>query len=273
MFIIIVVALLFGIWRYRSAKYFMWVAITFVWMFVSTLLLNGGGTLEDPSGDGFITHQVRVAANDGPMMGLFAIFIVVFLWGGIIYFLNRARKAGKALQAANEAALDHPDYVEQEDADTGRKLLETVGLLLAAAAWFYFNFTALMSARNAPATVASAPTAQAPAQPTIEQEVMGVAAEINAGTPRQLDADTVLERATASGRTLTYHHKLKGRATDREELRSFILRTVVPKVCTGELRPSMKQHGVSYAYSYTASDLDEPVAITVDEKMCEGLEP
>lgn len=274
MFIIIVVALLIGIWRYRCAEYFKWVGVTFVWMLAGTLLFNGGGTLTNPSGDGLITHKVRVATNDGPMMAVLALAIVIVLWGGIIYFLNRARKAGRARLAANETALDDPDFVAQDDDDiTGRKALETVGLLLAAAAWFYLNFTALMSARNPPAAPTKAQTAQAPAPATIEQELMGIAAEVNATTPQQIDPDTILERASASKRTLTYHYKLKGKDTDRDKLRSFILRKVVPKVCSGELRPNMKEHGVSYAYSYTGADFSAPVAVTVDEKTCARLEP
>ncbi len=35
MFIIIVVALLLGIWRFRSAEYFKWVGITFLWVVAS----------------------------------------------------------------------------------------------------------------------------------------------------------------------------------------------------------------------------------------------
>ena len=273
MFIIIVIALLLGIWRFRSAEYFKWVGITFVWMFASRFLLSGGGTLDNPAGDGLIAHQVRVAANDGPIMALFAIGVVVLLWGGIIYFLNRARKAARAVKAANEAASLDPDYVEKDDADTSRKALETIGLLLVAGGWFYFNFSALMSARKAPAPTAQAPApVTAPAQPTVEQDVMGAASEINANTPEQIDPDTVLERASASGRTLTYHYKLKTKGAGPDRLRRVILSNVVPKVCTSGLRTAMKEHGVSYAYNYDAPGFGEPVEVTVSEATCAKLE-
>jgi len=273
MFIIIVVALLLGIWRYRSAAYFKWVAITFVWMLAWTFLFNGGGTLENPAGDGLIAHQMRVAANDGPMMGVFAIFVIIVLWGGIIYFLNRARKAANAVKAADEAAIHDPDYAECDDADTSRKALETIGLLLLAAAWFYFNYSAAMSARNAPAPLTEQAPTPVPPKRSIEEEVMGAASEENATTPTKIDAVTTLERVTASGRMLSYHYKVQAKASERDALRSFVLKNVVPKVCMGELRPRMKQHGISYSYSYTGTGFSDPVVITVSEQTCAKMEP
>jgi hypothetical protein len=275
MFVIIVVALILGIWRFRSAEYFKWVGMAFLWMLAGTFLFSGGGTLEDPTGDGLIAHQVRIGTNDGPMMGLYAIVMIVVLWGGIIYFLNRARKAANAFKEAR-AALDDQGVFEQEEADTSRKGLETVGLLILAGAWFYFNFSTLMAARNAPEQSADATASAEPSSPTpltVEQEVLGAAAQINAEAPHQIDLETVLERASASGRTLTYHYSLKGEGgADGDRLRKFALANVVPKVCISDLRESMKDRGVSYIYSYAAKGLDHPVSVTVSEEICSNLE-
>jgi hypothetical protein len=82
--IIVAVAALLGIWRYRSLDYFRWVAVLFVWMLAADTLFAGYGTLQDPRGDGLITRQIRIATDDGIGMGLFAIAFIVVYWGGVM---------------------------------------------------------------------------------------------------------------------------------------------------------------------------------------------
>lgn len=269
MFIIIVIAVLLGVWRYRSRQYFKWIGITFLWMLVATFLFSGGGTLDNPSGDGLVAHQVRVATNDGAGMGIFAIVVVVVLWSGIIFLLSRAAKAARAVREADELALQSADYVEP--ADASRKALETVAVLLVAAGWFYFNFTLARSARATPAP--SQQTPQTPQQPTIEQEVMGLAAEVNASVPQRIDPDTMLVRASASGRTLTYHYQLEPRGVTKGDAQGFLIRNVTPRACTGVLRPYMRDDNVTFAYRYTSDDFSGPVVVTVSEQVCSNLEP
>lgn len=74
--LIIYIAALLGIFRFRSLSYWKWIGFIFVWMFGTQLLFAGGGTLEDPSGDGFITRQVRIA-NNGPLMALFVVVVMI----------------------------------------------------------------------------------------------------------------------------------------------------------------------------------------------------
>lgn len=269
--LIVIIAALLGIWRYRSREYFKWVGITAVWMLLGGFLFAGGGTLEDPSGDGIIAHQIRIATNDGPGMGLFAIVFLVVYWGGVIFFISRMVKAARAVREADELAFDDHDFEPSDN--TGRKALETAALLLVAALWGWFAFIRPATDRY------EALTATEPDQPqptptglTIEQEVLGAAAEVNASAPQQVDEATTLVRATATGRNLTYHYRIEATAADRENLMSFLHTNVVPKTCTGELRPYMREDGVSYTYSYVGSDFTEPVEITVDEALCAGLE-
>lgn len=47
---------------------------------VVAILLNGGGTLEDPNEDGFITKMIRHEFNDGPEMSVVAILAVILGW-------------------------------------------------------------------------------------------------------------------------------------------------------------------------------------------------
>lgn len=271
--LIVVIAALLGIWRYRSVEYFKWVGATFVWLIAANLLFSGGGTLDAPSGDGIITRQLRIATEDGPMMGLLAIVLLVLIWGTVIYFISRMVKAAKAVSEADELAMVEDTY--SSGADTTRKSLETVGLFLAAAIWIWFAF---VRPAQAEAQVWEAATQNAEQQEpevtalTIEQEVLGAASEINASTPQQIDPTTTLLRATASERTLTYHYRLEPTGSDRESLMSFLRANVVPKACTGELRPHMRESDVSYAFSYTGSDFADPVRITIDENLCSSLE-
>jgi hypothetical protein len=266
---IVIVAGLLGIWRFRSPEYFKWLAILFVWMLAGTLLFSGGGTLQDPTGDGLITRQIRIATNDGPGMGIFAIIFIIVYWGGAIFFVSRMVKAARRYKADQEAALDHPDYREEPD-NGGRKTAETVALLFASAAWIYYAFILPRQAAIAPSPVAQDSTASGSANdlpPQIERDLVGAAAQVNAETPKQVDATTTLERASASGKTFTYYYSITERGTAKQ-LRSFVLKNVVPKVCGGPLRAAMKSDGVSYVYSYKLPNLTEPVAVEVTEEMC-----
>ncbi len=269
--LIVIVAALLGIWRYRSNEYFKWVGITAIWMLAAGFLFYAGGTLEDPSGDGLITHQIRIATQDGPGMALFAIVFLVIYWGGAIFFISRMVKAARAVREANERAVDDDDYMSTDN--TGRKALETVALLVVSALWIWFAFVRPATDRNEALTsVQRDDPQQAPSELTIEQEVMGAAAEINASAPQQIDDVTTLERATASGRNLTYHYKVETASSDRKRLESFLRTNVVPKACTGPLRPSIRDHGVSYTYSYVGDNLADPVQMTVNETLCADLE-
>jgi hypothetical protein len=136
MLLIIVVAAMYGIWRCRSRNYFKWVGITFAWIVVSNLLFSAGGTLSDPSGDGLITRQVRIAASDGPAMGLFALAILLLFWGGIIYFIIKMQREVSALRALS----DESSFAETEaETSVGRKVLDSIILLAAAAIWVFLQ--------------------------------------------------------------------------------------------------------------------------------------
>lgn len=268
--LIVIIAALLGIWRYRSKSYFLWVAITAVWMLAGGFLFYAGGTLEDPTGDGLITRQVRIATQDGPGMGLFAIIFLVTYWGGVIFFVSRMVKAAKAIQNSDPSVFDEEVI---PDANVGRKLGETVAILLASALWVWFAMIQPAAQRQEPQTPElSNLTLPRPTGLTIEQELLGVAAEINSSAPQRLDEVTVLERASASGRELTYHYSIDAAPEDREQLEKFLRTDVLPKVCTGDQRPAMRDHAVSYIYRYTASGFSDPVIIRIEEDTCASLE-
>ena len=266
--LIVVVAALLGIWRYRSAEYFKWVAILFAWMLAGTLLFAGGGTLENPAGDGLIARQIRVATNDGPGMGIFALAFIVVYWGGAIFFITRMVREARRLSSTTHA---DGEFIER-DGDTSRKFVETLGLLGAAAIWIWFAFLRPADTQFAESSgpQTSVPPAGVPL--TVEQQVLGAAAEVNADVPKRLDEQTVLVKATAAGRTLTYYYTIDPRGAGRDEFPPFFRQKVIPRVCTGPLRKSMKEHGVNYIFSYESDVWDEPVSSEVNEGVCSALE-
>lgn len=268
--LIVIVAALLGIWRYRSKSYFTWVVITALWMFAGGFLFYAGGTLEDPTGDGLITRQIRIATQDGPGMGLFAIIFLVTYWGGVIFFVSRMAKAAKAIQTVDPSVFDEDNTA---NASTGRKVGETLAIFVASALWVWFTLVQPSMQANASVTAVEGNEPRPePTGLTVEQELLGVAADINASTPQRIDEVTVLERTSASGRQFTYHYTIDASPDDREQLERFLRTDVLPKVCTGEQRPEMRNHAVSYVYKYTGSGFSNPVFMTVDEDTCAALE-
>ena len=148
-------------------------------------------------------------------------------------------------------------YFEEDHeakSDTMRKIFETGILLLTSAIWIYFAFYRPL----APILVA----------PTIDQQLSAAAQEVNQTTPQQIDAITTLDNATVSGRRLTYHYTIKAEPSDKEKLKAFVIDSTIPKVCDGEMRPSMRDSGVSYTYSYMAAGFKSPITIEVTESIC-----
>ena len=136
-------------------------------------------------------------------------------------------------------------------------------VVVAVSAWFFvFRPT---QPRNGQA---SNPTSTMSHQPGVEQELMNAAATVNANVPQKVDEITTLERATASKRTLTYYYRVKAKASQREELRQGVLRTVIPQICTGSTREFMKRTGVAYEYRWDSEGFSEPLSIIVDEQTC-----
>lgn len=269
MFLIIIAALL-GVWRYRSKSYFTWVAITALWMFAAGFLFYAGGTLEDPAGDGIITRQIRVATQDGPGMALFGIIFVMTYWGAVIFFISRMVKATRTIRPT-----DHSVFAEDYSsvAHMGRKVGETIAILVVSVLYGWFVITQPSTQRqtslNRDWNIAPD---QEPKGLTIEQELLGAAADINAAAPKRLDEVTVLERASVSGRNFTYHYMIDTSSEDREQLERFFRTSVLPQVCTSELRSGMREHGVSYTYRYKAVSFSLPVVMRVDEYTCASLE-
>lgn len=266
--LIIYVAAMLGIFRFRGREYWKWLAILFVWMLAAQLLFAGGGTLENPSGDGLITHQIRVATNDGPGMGVFAIVFVIVYWGGAIWMLRKMWLVGKQLE---EERLDH-DAETGDEVSTERKLSEAVLATLIASAYIYFAFILPRTASATEVAPVEAAQTQADAPDPIASELTQAASEVNRETPKSIDPITTLESVTAEGRRLTYHYRLSRRDGTDEQLRKFVRRNGVASACKNtDMLRAMKDYQVTYRYSYMMPNAADPVFVDATLSECKAL--
>lgn len=97
-----VLVLALGVWRRNHPGFWPRGIAAIVVAWAMPFLFSGGGTLEHPEGDGLITHLVRRATDDGPVMGLWAIFVLVAGYGSIIWLIVSAVLKSRPKTAAIE---------------------------------------------------------------------------------------------------------------------------------------------------------------------------
>ena len=270
--LIIYVAALLGIFRFRSRSYWKWIGFLLVWMFGASLLFAGGGTLDDPSGDGFIAHQVRIATNDGLGMGLFSLAFIIAYWGGAIWMLRKAYLAGRQFE---EEQGDRTDE-EIELVGLGRKALEAVVVTLIGGLYVYGAYLLpFQTTDNAlsSATIASpAEPAESPAPDPVASALAATAEQLMGDVPKKLDPITTLVSISAEGRVLTYHNKLSRRDASDDALRSFIRKNGVTKACkNADMMLMMKDYGVTFRYSYAIPNATTPLTVDATFAECQTL--
>jgi hypothetical protein len=254
-----------GIVRYRAPGYWKWVSILLVWMIGAELLFAAGGTLQDPTGDGLITRQIRIATNDGPGMGTFAIAFLVVFWGAVIWMLRKLYVTGR--QAEQERELRKRDTARE--ASWGRKLIEAGALTLAMAAYMYFGTVAPLMETQTPT---SARADQAEGSDPVARDLAQLADELTNRAPEKLDSVTTLVGVSAEGRTLTYHFEISQRDGTDDQVRSFARENAVAQACDNpDLYEGMKEHGLVYRYSYKMPDTDLPVVVAATYDECRSL--
>lgn len=265
MLIIYAIALL-GIFRFRCRDYWKWLAILFVWMFSANLLFYAGGTLADPSGDGLITRQIRIATNDGPGMAIFAIAFLTVYWGSAIWIFRKMHLIGKQFEAD----------IQQRAQETGttvgieRKLAELFLATVVAAGYVYIAFF-LPQHNNQPApNPGLAPKVGTSDQ--IDSQLLQEANELNQSLPKQIDEVTKLVKVSAAGRVFTYHYEIRGQEITVSQLRQFVRVKVVQSACSNQMmRSAMKDHGVTYRYSYVLPGAPDPIDVDATYEVCAAL--
>jgi len=268
MLIITIIAFIAGIIRYRYWAYWKWALALVPWQVAASILFAGGGTLENPAGDGIITHQIRIATHDGIGMAVFGLTFLVVFWGGVIWFTRRMFLAVKQREGP------FPNV------PVFRKATEVAVLVIATGAIAYWQYADIL-ARNR-STIGTETEAQeitargvSPANENapdpIARQLQELAAEITAKGPQKLDPITTLESVSAQGRTLTYHNRLSRRDASDDALVAFVLKTTLPKVCSNaDMRDGIDNYAITYRYSYLFPNSGTPVDVDIDARACAG---
>jgi hypothetical protein len=272
--LVVYIAVLFGIFRFRRVEYWKWVGILFVWMLGAGLLFSGGGTLQDPSGDGIIAHQIRVATNDGPGMAIFAIMFLIVYWGGAIWMLRKMYVAGKEVE---QERLDR-EAETGEKVTGGRKLAEALAATVIIAIYIYFMFILPRTTEAPPPVVTTVPTTTAQTanrdadSDPIADELAQAAIEADKETPKRIDPITTLVSVTAADRELTYHYRISRRDASDDQLRRFVREHGVSQACKNPgMFQAMKDYQVAYHYSYMMPNATKPVVVDATYAECKSL--
>ncbi len=255
------IAALLGIFRFRSRDYWKWLAILFTWMLAANMLFYAGGTLEDPTRDGIVTRQIRLAINDGPGMGVFAIAFIVTYWGGAIWMLRKMYLVGKEAEVER-----HQQEAETgEGISAGRKVAEAVAATIAAIAYVYLAF---VMPQMDQLTISPATETQSAADP-VAKELRQAAEEVNRSPPQKIDDVTMLMGATASGRVFTYQYAVS-RHFSEDQLRQFVLKNVIRSACKDpNMQKAMRDYDVTYRYSYNIPKATLPIVVDATFSECQ----
>ncbi len=261
-------AAILGIYRFRFREYWKWFGFLFAWMLTAGWLFNASGTLEDSTGDGFITRQIRIMTNDGPSIALYAVFIIALTYGVMIWMLRTMYVVGK--QAETEQRLQDQEAVKS--VSSYRKLGEAALATIVGAGYIaLIIMQSQQSAHADPGSVASAQGTDSTAD-TVSDALSQTAAELNRSTPKSIDEITTLSRVSVDGRTLTYHYNISRRDTTEQQLRSFVSQKVVRDACKNSLmRKDIDELDVTYRYSYTLLNIELPVVVEVNSEICAAL--
>jgi hypothetical protein len=266
------VATLFGIFRFRGPAYWKWVGILIVWLLAASLF-RAGGTLEDPSGDGLITHQVRVMTNNGAGVALLGILFLIAFYGGIIFIARKLWEIGKEI----EYGVLERGWEGDASVPLGRKLVEAVSVTLVAGAWAYvFMVLPATNARQPVPAAADSITPKVSSAPepqdTVALELAASAAELNRDAPKKIDEITTLTSVTSAGRFLQYNYRISEKGSDIEQLRTSLRKNIVSLACKDfDAKRQMKEFGIAYRYIYELPDHKEPLIIIAAHAECLAL--
>jgi hypothetical protein len=97
MIILVIGIIAIGLIKKQPRRYWYYGAAAVLWLFVVSLLLSGGGTLEDQRGDGLLMVPIRRALGDGSGMGIVAFVVVLLAWVPAIGLLRRGYVRPKPL--------------------------------------------------------------------------------------------------------------------------------------------------------------------------------
>jgi hypothetical protein len=262
MFIILLIAVFAGVFFYRTSSYWKWVAYAYVFSIIIEILFAGDCTISDSKGCGLITYLVVQATNDGYQVALMGIFVLIGYFGGLIFFVRRARKVIKDVKAKK---------ISVEKVSKIRGTIEFVAL----ATFLILNqVIAMKDSINSKKIFQSSNINKEQAVESynlsIEEQVRVAGIEANKGLPQKVDDVTTLEKITTDGRNMTYHYIIS-KNLDKEKIRKFVLPNIVKGQCGNtDTRKLISENNLSYTYSYNLTDGSFFFDIKLDEEICKS---
>ena len=262
MFIIILCAVFVGIFFNRVGSYWKWIAYAYAISILVTFLFAGGGTIENPVGDGLITHLVRKATNDGYQMALFGILVIIVGYGGLIFCLRNAVRVARDVKAKK---------ISVEKVGKIRGVIEFAVL----ATFLIMNqIIAIKDPINPENFFHSVDNnkerATGSSNPSIEEQVRLAGIETNKNLPQKLDDVTTLEKVTTDGRNTTYHYVISANL-DKEKIKKFVLPNIVKGQCGNvDTRKLISENNLSYTYLYKLADGSFFFEIKLDDEICKS---
>lgn len=228
----------------------MLLVLLFAWMLAAKILFAAGGTLQDAAGDGLITHQIRLLSKDDKSFVIFGLLVIILFYGSVFWLLRKMYIVG-----VQDVQAQPPNKKPQTHL---RKYTEASLVTLLLAAYIYAMFPIPIKPFTGRDDVAS--------------NLYEIAAEINQTMPQELDSVTTIVKATAEGRTLTYHYKIKERRGTDEAFIRYVRENVIYRVCLDfEMRESMRVDSVTYRYSYMFPDSQAPIFVDANQAECLSL--
>ena len=102
LFVVTLVTVVVGLAGKRGRAYWARGAAAIAVAVAMTFLGSVSATPDDPTGDGLVTSWVREASNDGPLVAIWGIAMLVVGYGVIIYLLVTGVRRDRANLDAND---------------------------------------------------------------------------------------------------------------------------------------------------------------------------
>ena len=251
-----------GIFFYRTGSYWKWVAYAYAVSILVTFLFAGGGTIENPVGDGLITHLVRKATDDGYQMALFGILVIIAGYGGLIFCLRNAARVAKDVKAKK---------ISVEKVSKIRGVIEFAVL----ATFLIMNQVIAIKDPINPENFfhsidSDKERAIESSNPSIEEQVRLAGIETNKNLPQKIDDVTTLEKVTTDSHNMTYHYIISTNL-DKEKIKKFVLPNIVKGQCSNaDARKLISENNLSYTYLYKLAEGSFFFEIKLDDELCKS---
>lgn len=260
---LILIAFLLGVFRYRFWEYWKWALLFPVWPLTVSFLLSNDGTYEYFKG--LVGHLMGMAMDSGMGRTGFVLafygVIIMLTWVPTTYFCYKMYGAVKG--RSNPCA-------EAQATPWLRKGFEAVVLVCA--------FLIYRGATNDDMPYESLPQQVSSQPPEVSADSAVIAAleksakEINATTPEKIDSITTLVGVSVEGRVFIYRYDVNSRSVEDDQFKEIFYKQIAPNICIKEqVRKRMNDYGVTYRHIYKFSDSSLPVTVDVSSDICQSL--